>query len=75
VLADSPVLLQHTTAVTIAVLLRAGFEGCSCHCCCCTHVRLQVEAEEVDDVTEQYGVTTVPYFVMLQVRCQRIQQV
>jgi hypothetical protein len=33
-----------------------------------------VEAEEVDDVTEQYGVTTVPYFVMLQVRCQHMQQ-
>jgi hypothetical protein len=27
----------------------------------------QVEAEEVDDVTEQYSVTTVPYFVLLQV--------
>lgn len=27
---------------------------------------LQVEAEEVDDVTEQYSVTTVPYFVLLQ---------
>jgi hypothetical protein len=31
---------------------------------------LQVEAEEVDDVTEQYGVTTVPYFVFLQARKQ-----
>jgi hypothetical protein len=28
---------------------------------------LQVEAEEVDDVTEKFGVTTVPYFVLLQV--------
>ncbi len=28
---------------------------------------VQVEAEEVDDVTEQYGVTTVPFFVFLQV--------
>jgi hypothetical protein len=31
-------------------------------------VLVQVEAEEVDDVTEQYGVTTVPFFVFLQVR-------
>lgn len=28
---------------------------------------VQVEAEEVDDVTEKFGVTTVPYFVLLQV--------
>ncbi|WIA14726.1 hypothetical protein OEZ85_003216 [Tetradesmus obliquus] len=27
---------------------------------------LKVEAEEVDDVTERFGVTTVPYFVLLQ---------
>uniref|UniRef100_A0A383VCP1 Thioredoxin domain-containing protein n=1 Tax=Tetradesmus obliquus TaxID=3088 RepID=A0A383VCP1_TETOB len=27
---------------------------------------LKVEAEEVDDVTEKFGVTTVPYFVLLQ---------
>eukprot|EP00879_Flechtneria_rotunda_P018019 GHRR01018885.1.p1 GENE.GHRR01018885.1~~GHRR01018885.1.p1 ORF type:complete len:222 (+),score=104.10 GHRR01018885.1:124-789(+) len=27
---------------------------------------IEVEAEEVDDVTEQFSVTTVPYFVLLQ---------
>jgi thiol-disulfide isomerase/thioredoxin len=42
-------------------------------CCCstslntCVCLSAQVEAEEVDDVTEQYSVTTVPYFVLLQV--------
>jgi hypothetical protein len=30
----------------------------------------QVEAEEVDDVTEKFGVTTVPHFVMLKVTRQ-----
>jgi hypothetical protein len=34
------------------------------HCCMAC---LQVEAEEVDDVTERFGVTAVPHFVLLQV--------
>jgi hypothetical protein len=31
---------------------------------------VQIEAEEVDDVTEKFGVTTVPHFVLLQVTLQ-----
>ena len=42
-----------------------------CTLCCCMHLAdclcYQVEAEEVPDVTDRYGVTVVPYFLIVKV--------
>lgn len=34
-----------------------------------SHLLLQVEAEELSDISEQYGVSAVPFFAIIKVGC------